>query len=174
MDAMSETFVHFNEPIVSSAGTTYFVRVCARQDDIGRWEGWLEFEPTDNGPVLRSPRETVQPNRTDLAYWAGGLTRVYLDGALERAELTLREPVRPPNIATAPTYEGPAPDFLPAGAVLDPFAVYRQGEHILRRQLAALAPSHLREIIHAYQLGPADGSGDLVERIVRAVGSSAH
>jgi hypothetical protein len=53
--------------------------------------------------------------------------------------------------------------------VLDPFAVYRQGEHVLRRQLSALAPSHLREIIHTYQLGPADDSGDLVERIVRAV-----
>lgn len=83
---MAEVFVRFNEPIRSRGGVAYYPRVCGREDDIGRWEAWLEFEPRSGGPVLRSARETVQPNRTDVAYWAGGLTRVYLEGALDRAQ----------------------------------------------------------------------------------------
>jgi hypothetical protein len=82
---MAEVFVRFNEPILSRGGVPYYPRVCGRKDDIGRWEAWLEFEPATGGPVLRSARETVQPNRTDVSYWAGGLTRVYLEGALDRA-----------------------------------------------------------------------------------------
>jgi hypothetical protein len=97
---MAETFVHFNEPILSRDGTPYFVRVVARPDDIGRWEAWLEFESTSGGPTLRSPRETIQPNRTDVAYWAGGLTRVYLDGALERAMTELLRPSAQPPRST--------------------------------------------------------------------------
>jgi len=82
---MPEVFVRFTEPIRSHYGVAYYPRVCGRTDDIGRWEAWLEFEPANGGEVLRSPRETVQPNRTDVSYWAGGLTRVYLEGALDRA-----------------------------------------------------------------------------------------
>jgi hypothetical protein len=37
-------------------------------------------------------------------------------------------------------------------AILDPFAVYVKGESLLRRQLGALAPRHLRNIIRAYDL----------------------
>ena len=82
---MAEVFVRFNESIVSRDGVAYYPRVCGKEDDIGRWEAWLEFEPNSGGPALSSARETVQPNRTDVSYWAGGLTRVYLEGALERA-----------------------------------------------------------------------------------------
>ncbi len=83
---MDEVVVQFNEMFSASDGVPYLPRVCAREDDIGRWEGWLEFDSPLGGPPLRSARETVQPNRADLAYWAGGLTRVYLEGALRRAE----------------------------------------------------------------------------------------
>ena len=38
--------------------------------DDGRWQGWIEFESLDGAEVYRSRRETTQPNRTDLAYWA--------------------------------------------------------------------------------------------------------
>jgi hypothetical protein len=51
----------------------------------GRWQGWVEFLPPRGGRVLLSGRETIQPNRADLAYWASGLTPVYLEGALGRA-----------------------------------------------------------------------------------------
>lgn len=83
---MPEVFVRFTEPIVSHGGIAYYPRVCGRKDSIGRWEAWLEFEPDNGGELLISDRETVQPNRTDLSYWAGGLTRVYLEGALDRAQ----------------------------------------------------------------------------------------
>ena len=38
-----------------------------------------------DGAAVRSGRETTQPNRQDTAYWATGLTPVYLEGALGRA-----------------------------------------------------------------------------------------
>jgi len=35
---------------------------------------------------LTSGRETTQPNRKTLDYWAQGLSKVYLQGALARAK----------------------------------------------------------------------------------------
>ena len=66
-------------------GTVYeaHVRGAARSD--GTWVGWLEFHPVAGGPVLRTPRETSQPDRAALVYWAGGIEPSYLEGALERA-----------------------------------------------------------------------------------------
>jgi hypothetical protein len=77
----------FDEPISDPGGALYFARAAGRQRDDGLWEGWLEFVPVDgSGLALLSARETTQPNRADLEYWAQGLTRVYLQGALVRAE----------------------------------------------------------------------------------------
>jgi hypothetical protein len=50
----------------------------------GNWEGWLEFRSA-LGEVRRTGRETTQPNRDALAYWASGLEPLYLDGAFSRA-----------------------------------------------------------------------------------------
>ena len=55
-----------------------------RRDD-GLWEGWIEFTPVDDGPVLSTGRETTQSRLETLDYWATGLEPVYLDGALGRA-----------------------------------------------------------------------------------------
>jgi hypothetical protein len=52
---------------------------------LGSWKGWIEFASIDGDSHVRTPRETEQPNRGDLAYWATGLTQVYLEGALRRA-----------------------------------------------------------------------------------------
>jgi hypothetical protein len=41
-------------------------------------------------------------------------------------------------------------------AVLDPFAVYAQGEEVLRQELAALDSWHLINILRAYALSGAD------------------
>jgi hypothetical protein len=49
------------------------------------WHGWLEFLPVAGGPTLSTDRETTQPDRDALSYWASGLERVYLEGALSRA-----------------------------------------------------------------------------------------
>jgi hypothetical protein len=143
------------------------------------WQGWLEFEPIDGGPTRRSPRETTQPNRTDAAYWATGLTAVYIEGALHRAlnPLVRAEPVAP----AVPAFDEPAPAVVssapPAsGSVLNPFSVYRKGETLLRDQLHALSDWHLFNIITAYDLSdiPVDELNsmppvELVELIVAAV-----
>ena len=71
---------------VISGNTTYAVYVCGRDREDGTWEGWIEFHPSDSGhPTLSTERETSQPNRTALEYWADGLEPVYLEGALARA-----------------------------------------------------------------------------------------
>ena len=85
---MSEVLVKFDEPIMNQRGAMYFAEAVGRQrEDDGLWEGWLEFEPLDAlDRRIASERETTQPNRVDLEYWAQGLSRVYLQGALARAE----------------------------------------------------------------------------------------
>src|SRR6266550_8217052 len=88
---MTEVLVRFDEPIIDSRGDLYFADAVGRQrEEDGLWEGWIEFEALDqSGGSISSLRETTQPNRTDLEYWAQGLSRVYLQGALARAEGTL-------------------------------------------------------------------------------------
>ncbi|PYO50731.1 MAG: hypothetical protein DMD72_01605 [Gemmatimonadetes bacterium] len=85
---MSEILVKFDEPIMNPRGDIYFAEAVGRQrQEDGLWEGWIEFEALDqSGGSISSMRETTQPNRTDLEYWAQGLSRVYLQGALARAE----------------------------------------------------------------------------------------
>ena len=105
---MAEVLLHFDESLPTTKGPSYAARACGREADDGRWEGWIEFLPDDGSRVLRTPRETTQPDRGALAYWATGLTRIYLEGALARA----LEPPRAPAVVVMeePTYPGPAPD----------------------------------------------------------------
>ena len=77
--------VKFNDVVRGEDGRSWRAQVCGRQAAENMWEGWIEFEPSDGGEEIRTPRETTQPNRTDLEYWAAGLTEAYLEGALERA-----------------------------------------------------------------------------------------
>ena len=84
---MSQILLTYQQPLRTTGGRVYTVRACGRERIGGTWEGWLEFVPDDGTEVLRSGRETTQPNLVDLEYWATGLTPVYLEGALERAGL---------------------------------------------------------------------------------------
>ena len=169
--------------VESQSGAIYHVRACGGPLDGTVWQGWLEFEPVDGGETLRSPRETTQPNRVDLVYWASGLSAVYIEGSLNRALNPLVRPVAPP--VPPPAFDGPAPAAVaaPAGsgnAVLNPFSVYRKGERLLRDQLHALSPWHLVNIILAHDLSdipveelnvmPAE---QLIELIVDAVRAQA-
>jgi hypothetical protein len=145
---MAEVLVEYTELVRASDGTEYLARACGAPTDSGTWHGWLEFVPRDGGETVRTARETTQPNRTDTLYWATGLTAVYLEGALERALHPIAKPVarvQTGGFSEPPTE--PAPDFidepLPNEAVLNPFSVYRKGETLLRRQLAALSVWHL-------------------------------
>jgi hypothetical protein len=183
---MAEVLIQFETAFPGPLDRAYTPRACGGlMDDGHRWEGWIEFAPDDGSAVLRTGRETVQPNRADLEYWATGLSTAYLEGAWERA---LAPPATPP-VPTVPqesAYEGPAesgsivPPPRPAPerphAVLDPFHVYAQGEAVLRGELLAMDPVHLRNIIHAYDFGVADdldlqrmGQTALAELIVAAV-----
>ena len=151
---MAEVLVEFTEPVVSKAGVVFAARAVGRPTEAGTWEGWIEFLPADAGKALRSTRETTQPNRDDTVYWATGLTPIYLEGALDRA---LNPLVRAePAAAPVPVYDEPAPtlaaDAPVTDSVLNPFSVYRKGEELLRRQLAALSGWHLVNIIRAYDL----------------------
>ena len=149
---MAEVFVEFADPVVGKDGTVYIARACGAPADHGLWNGWVEFVPVGGEPI-RSSRETTQPNRVDTAYWASGLTPVYLEGALQRALNPLTK--MPADVPSEAAYDGPAPEIVPLPvneAVLNPFSVYRKGEAVLRSQLLALSAWHLINILKAYDL----------------------
>lgn len=92
----------FAEPVASRDGVRFFARVCGRELQDGLWEGWLEFEARAEETVLRTERETMQPNRGAVEYWAAGLTPVYLEGALERALKPMERAPESPPARSAP------------------------------------------------------------------------
>jgi hypothetical protein len=154
---MPETIFEYGPIVRGLDGNDYAARACGRQRADATWEGWIEFVHIDGLLVYRTPRETSQPNRTDLVYWATGVSSVYLEGALERAMSP--RPVIVETITAPPAFEGPAPELdeiqertLSAEAVLDPFSVYAKGETVLIRELMAMAPWHLRNIARAYHI----------------------
>ena len=73
-------------------GHVYRARAFGTRRRGGTWTGWIEFSPHGGGLVRRTPRETTQPSREALLYWALGLDEVYLEGALERALRTSTVP----------------------------------------------------------------------------------
>ncbi len=83
---MSERIEKFST-VVRQDGVIYEVEAVGATTAQGLWEGWLEFSPADATlPVLRTERETTQPNKQALQYWASGLEPVYFEGALGRAQ----------------------------------------------------------------------------------------
>jgi hypothetical protein len=83
---MSEVIQQYTPQFRGEDGVTYAVEACGEATAGGTWEGWLEFRPADQaGPVLRTGRETTQPNRAALEYWASGLEPLYFEGAYARA-----------------------------------------------------------------------------------------
>jgi hypothetical protein len=173
--AMSEVLVRFTELVRGSDGREYQPQACGVPGPDGLWEGWIEFLSPSG--AVRTERETSQPNRADLMYWAQGLTHTYLEGALTRALGGHPIPL-PTETPIAPVFDGPAPapTHVNTGrvphAILDPFAVYAQGEHMLRRQLLALSSDQLSNVILAYSLGdpiPANSSAAEITRRVEDV-----
>ena len=77
---------------VSDARGTFRAWVMAGESGDGRREGGLEFVPTDRdtSAVYATPVETRQHDRATMALWASGLTHVYAEGALARAECQQR------------------------------------------------------------------------------------
>jgi hypothetical protein len=76
----------YTQRLTDENGVTYTVSAYGEARADGTWEGWIEFKPLDSiHPILRTERETTQPNKTALAYWASGLEPLYLEGAFARA-----------------------------------------------------------------------------------------
>jgi hypothetical protein len=147
---VAEILVEFTDVVLQRDGRTYRARVAGAESGNGMWRGWIEFVSPD-GTVVASGRETTQPNRQDTLYWATGLTEVYLEGALDRALNPQRGGVR--TGSGAAMHESVAAH---RESVLNPFAVYRNGELMLRRQLQALSSWHLVNIIMDYGLSEQD------------------
>jgi hypothetical protein len=170
---MAEVLVRFTERIAAEGGTSYSPQACGGIAEDGLWEGWIEFVSPSG--TLRTARETEQPNRDALVYWAEGLTFAYLEGALDRARA--QRPVTVPADTTESSVSSrPAPrrsgGAMPH-AILDPFTAYGEGEELLRGQLRALSRDHVVNIIKAYEL-PVDthrsiSHAALVDGVVAAV-----
>ena len=178
---MAEVLAEFPNQILGDDGVVYKAQATGAVMSDGRWEGWIEFIPIAGGThVLRTPRETTQPNRRDAVYWATGITGIYLEGALKRASNPVIQYV--PE-APEPMFDEPAPHVVRVEhgshrhAVLDPFEVYENGgEDMLRGKLAALESYHLVSIIAAHGLSDEPLSvleeqpqASLIEIIVAAV-----
>jgi hypothetical protein len=98
-------------------GVLYTAHVCGRPAR-HVWEGWLEFVAEGVTEVLRTPRETTQPDADALIYWATGLSPVYLEGAVQRAlDRLARLEIEAAEIAAA------AVDAAQAAEVAGPAAV---------------------------------------------------
>ena len=151
---MAQTLIRFDTPVRHRGGRQFRAQVCGRPQPNGQWEAWLEFEDIATGEVLRSQRETTQPNRADTEYWATGLSPVYLEGALDR--ILNPPPPKVIEVVPPPRFDGPAPRRRPVVSnrepILDPFSVYEKNPDLLAQELTALRAYHLRQIIRDYDL----------------------
>jgi hypothetical protein len=83
---MAEQIEKYTSLLRDEQGVNYSIEVYGEATSSGLWEGWVEFQPLDApAPVLRTERETTQPNRQSLEYWASGLEPLYFEGAFARA-----------------------------------------------------------------------------------------
>jgi hypothetical protein len=82
MDEQWQPLTDLPTPL-SAGGRTWKVRIEGMQRDDGTWAGRIVF--ADGAGRRVTDRETSQPNREALEYWATGLEAIYLEGALSRA-----------------------------------------------------------------------------------------
>lgn len=185
---MAEVLVQFDEPQRTATGQCYVPQVWSERGAGNLWEAWIEFHPLEGGPPVRTDCETEQLSRGDLRYWAAGLSRQYLQEALERA---MERSGRFPRVASmifANTAVPKDPEHVVldtntvayAIPVVDPFVLYRHsGEYVLRQELRSLRAQQLRDIIAAFDIPDIDTSDfartfedALAERIVAGVQQS--
>jgi hypothetical protein len=84
---MAELILEHSTLVKSPEGKPFVARTYGEERPDGTWVGWIEFTPVgDHGPTRVTDRETSQPNKVALDYWATGLEPIYFEGALERAQ----------------------------------------------------------------------------------------
>jgi hypothetical protein len=158
--AMAEVLRSFDTPVTDGT-IEYLARAVGRVADDGMWEGWLEFLPiTDGADPIVGAIESRQPEREHLAYWASGLTTVFLEGAFDRARRPVTVRVRavelPYSSAPEPRTVAVSRVMPPAPEpVLDPFEIGSRNLDLLRQELHALNRPRLLNIITAFDLNPA-------------------
>ena len=137
---MSDIVVEL-QPIVSPDERVFAVQACGIQREDGRWEGWLAFFDAA-GDAWHTPRETVQPNRKALEYWATGLEPIYLDGALRRT--VKASPTEAVTDSAGSTDEGLLEDVLLeelSGSIVPDGAAAMDGESVVRGRVVAVDPT---------------------------------
>ncbi len=82
---MNDLVHTYSDVVRDREGRGYAASVHALERVDGLWETWLEFRGLGRDVTLRTQRESEQPNRRAVLYWAAGLQSSYLDGALLRA-----------------------------------------------------------------------------------------
>jgi hypothetical protein len=83
---MAEVIQEFTSQFHDENNAHYSVLAYGERSVGGLWEAWIEFHPVDETrSVMRTERETTQPNKPALEYWASGLEPLYFEGAFIRA-----------------------------------------------------------------------------------------
>lgn len=83
---MAHLFLQPQHISIEDQGTLYVPHIYGNERADGTWEAWIEFTAAaDDSRVLVTDRETTQPNRAAVEYWASGLEPVYYEGAFRRA-----------------------------------------------------------------------------------------
>ena len=82
---MAHLFLQPQNVSIEDQGTLYVPHVYGNERADGTWEAWIEFTPVGDGGLRATDRETTQPNRAAVEYWASGLEPVYYEGAFRRA-----------------------------------------------------------------------------------------
>jgi hypothetical protein len=93
MAALVQLAQRYTWVLKAPGGERYAARAYMARQPTGLWEAWLVFLSLHDGTALATDRETTQSTRAHVLYWASGLSRTYLQGALERA-LDLRPEVQ--------------------------------------------------------------------------------
>src|SRR5262245_8159672 len=94
-------FVQEYTPVLRHrTGERFVARAYAGRQPGRLWEAWLVFLSLRTGRAVATDRETTQSTREHVLYWATGLGRTYLQGALARA---LAQPGGPGTRRIAPT-----------------------------------------------------------------------
>jgi hypothetical protein len=146
---VTEELLEFENTVEDKDGRSHVAVVLGEEREDGRWIGRIRFVPTAGEGVLETDRETTQPDRDDLKYWASGLTYFYLEGALERARR--RGEAGSPggrSVATEPAAAQPGALAAPGS----PPPVY-----VPRLEVASMDPGIVEEVLGARDPRPGTG-----------------
>lgn len=82
---MEHLFLQPKDVTVEVDGTQWVPLIFGAERSDGTWEAWIEFRRVDDGRTRATGRETTQPNRRAVEYWATGLEPVFYEGAFDRS-----------------------------------------------------------------------------------------